>query len=229
MLIPIVADMAHFNVVDMHKVKAAGIHGIIHKASQGLGYTDKSYAPRRELAAAAGLWWGAYDFATGDTVAANVARFVSIAKPDENTLMCLDFEDNAHSPMSGTQAMEFLDRVDQATGRACWIYGGNRLFEQVTPVAAKSSTAATFFASHPLWLCQYKTDRGLRDTDLTTLKRHLRIPPPWKFFTLLQYTGDRAGPLPHQVDGLENGADLNVFDGSAEDLQMLWAGSKKPA
>jgi hypothetical protein len=41
---------------------------------------------------------------------------------------------------------------------------------------------------------------------------------------LLQYTGDGVGPLPHTAPGLENGADLNAFDGTDDALRAAWAG-----
>lgn len=217
MLTPIVADMNHNNPVDFTKLALNGIVGIFHKATQGLGFTDKAYAPRRELATSLGLEWGAYDFATSDDVAANVDRFLSVAKPDDRTALCLDFEDNPKSQMSAAQAREFLDRVDQATGRACWIYGGNRIFEKITD-------GDPWWALHPLWLCQYKTSKSLRNTTLQILKKSIRIPPPWKTWTLLQYTGDGVGPLPHTVPGVENGADLSVYDGTQDELRAAWPG-----
>ena len=46
-------------------VKAAGIAGIIHKATQGLSFQDPTYHDRRTQALAAGLLWGAYHFGEG--------------------------------------------------------------------------------------------------------------------------------------------------------------------
>lgn len=226
MLQPVVADMAHFNTVDMTRIAAAGIRGVIHKATQGLGYVDPLYHIRRSEAVAAGLLWGAYNFATGDNVARNVARFLEVARPDATTLMALDFEDNEHSQMSAVQAYEFLDRVDQAIGRTCWIYGGNRILEHITPLARSDDAKSEFFAAHPLWLAQYKTGRGEMTFD--ALSRLIRVPAPWRNFTLLQYTGDSVGPRPHTVDGLEKGADLNLFVEAEEKLAAVWPGGALP-
>jgi lysozyme len=224
MIRPVVADMAHFNPANFAKIAAAGIRGVIHKATQGVGVTDGQYAARRPLAAAAGLLWGAYSFATGDDPAAHAKHFLAVAQPDANTLLCLDYEDNPHSPMSGGQAWDFMRAVEDATGRACWIYGGNRVAEHISPLCHASSAAADYFKARPLWLCQYKT--GLpAGVDLAELKKHIRVPAPWDDFTLLQYTGDGVGPLPHTVDGLEPGADLNAFAGSDDELTVVWAGA----
>ena len=106
MTVPKVADMAHFNPVNFTQIKAAGIVGVIHKASQGVGMTDNQYARRRSGAAAVGLKWGAYSFATGDDARAHARHFLAVAAPDAETLCCLDYEDNAKSPMSATQAWD---------------------------------------------------------------------------------------------------------------------------
>ena len=217
MIHPVVADLNHANPINLTKVKEAGILGIIHKATQGIGFRDPAYRSRREAAEALGFLWGAYDFATGDKVRANVDAFFEAAQPEDKTLMCLDFEDNSRSQMSGAQAREFLDRVDQRLGRACWIYGGNRIFEHVPPDDA-------FFARHPLWLCQYKL---IQVDSLEELDRHIKVPPPWKSYTLLQYTGDGVGPLPHTVSGVEDGADLSAFGGDS--LEAVWTVGLPPA
>jgi lysozyme len=218
MINPVVVDLNHANTINFTKVKAAGILGIIHKATQGVGYRDHAYQSRRSAAEAMGFLWGAYDFATGDEVEANVAAFFEAAQPGPTTLMCLDFEDNSHSEMSGEQAREFLDRVDQKLGRACWIYGGNRIFEHIPE-------DDDFFAQHPLWLCQYKL---IQVDSLEELNKHIKVPPPWKDYTLLQYTGDGVGPKPHTVGGLEDGADLNAFKGDLLVDVGIWTSGLAP-
>jgi GH25 family lysozyme M1 (1,4-beta-N-acetylmuramidase) len=224
MIRPVVADMAHFNPVDFAKFAASGGVGVILKASQGVGVTDPTFVARRELAKAAGLLVGRYSFATGDDPVAHAKHFLSVGgKPYDDELCDLDFEDNPHSPMSGQQAYDFMREVEDHTGRKCWVYGGNRIFEQITPLCQRNSQAADYFKARPLWLCQYKT--GLGAIELAALKPHIRVPAPWNDWTLLQYTGDGVGPLPHTAAGLENGADLNAFDGSDDALRAAWAGA----
>jgi lysozyme len=210
-IVPLVADMNHVNQVDFPRIAAAGIVGVIHKAIQG-NFTDPAYAARRAAATAAGLEWGAYAFNTGDPVADQVRHFLQVAAPDDRTSLWLDFEDNKVSNMSGAQAREFLDRVDQAIGRRCGIYGGSRIREQIDPNDA-------FFAEHPLWLCQFKL---IEVDSLAALNPHISVPKPFTKYFLLQYTGDGVGPKPHTVDGLQQGADLNAFNGTADDLRAAW-------
>lgn len=234
MLHPVVADMNHNNpigrgneVAGFAALKGAGFVGIIHKGRQGVGFGDPAFSRRRDLARNAGLRVGAYDFATHDDVKESVAHFLTFtnAVADPALSLWLDFEDNKASQMTGMQAREFLDRVDQATGRACGIYGGNRIAEQISHYAGtlvSGSYDGDWWTSHPLWLCQYKASPGLRDVDLSALKPHISIPAPWRSWFLLQYTGDGIGPLPHTASGLENGADLNVYDGDPTELAARW-------
>jgi GH25 family lysozyme M1 (1,4-beta-N-acetylmuramidase) len=217
-IVPLVADMAHFNAVNFSELKQAGFVGIIHKARQGIAIGDPKYAARMAAAKAAGLRWGAYDFATHDDIAANVAAFLAYARLEESDSAWLDFEDNAHSQMSGAQAYEFLDRVAQKRGRPGGIYGGNRIREQIDPHDPKWIDMA---AAAPLWQCRYIATQPADNAELFG-----RVPPipPWSKNFLIQYTGDGIGPRPHSAPGLQNGADLNAFAGTAAELAATWAG-----
>jgi lysozyme len=217
-IIPLVADMAHFNPVNFTQLKGAGFVGVIHKARQGVAIGDPKYASRMSAAKDAGLRWGAYDFATHDDVASNVAAFLKTASLTANDSAWLDFEDNTASPMSGDQAYEFLDRVAQALGRACGIYGGNRIREQIKPDDPKWIDMAKVA---PLWQCRYIK---LQPADNAELFRVIPPIPPWTANFLIQYAADGSGPQPHTAPGLQNGADLNAFNGTADELAAQWAG-----
>ena len=88
---PLVVDLSHHNdVADFGKVKAAGYAGIIHKATEAIGFLDNMYAIRRGDATDAGLLWGAYHFLRPVSIAAQVDFFLKIASPDNTTLLALD-------------------------------------------------------------------------------------------------------------------------------------------
>lgn len=221
MIVPTVADMAHFNPVNFTELKQAGFVGVIHKARQGIAVSDPKYPSRMAAAKTAGLRWGAYDFATHDDVAANVDEFLAYARLSPMDSAWLDFEDNAHSPMSGDQAHEFLDRVTQKIGRPCGIYGGNRIREHINPHDPKWIDMAKVA---PLWQCRYIRQQPDNNAELFRV-----IPPipPWTKNFLIQYAADGVGPRPHTAPGLQNGADLNAFNGTADELSAQWAGVAK--
>ncbi len=80
MPINVVIDISHHNGnVDLKKAKAAGVLGVIHKATQGIGMFDSRYETNRQQAQAAGLLWGAYHFGTKAKGAAQADFFLSKA------------------------------------------------------------------------------------------------------------------------------------------------------
>jgi len=195
-MIPNVIDIYHGNVIhDFAAIKAAGILGVIHKATQGAGYADPLYASRRKLATDAGLLWGAYSFNTGEDVKAQVGQFISHADPEDQTLICLDFEDNPHSQMSLSQARQWLELMDEELGRKAVIYSGNRIKDLL------GNTVDSFFGSHRLWLAQYGPVA--------------RVQPSWNKQWLWQYSEN--GRLP----GTDGALDFNIYAGS--DLPTEWA------
>jgi lysozyme len=206
---PRVIDISHHNeVYDFKMVAAAGVWGVIHKATQGKAYADPNYPGRRILATNAGLLWGAYHFNTGDDVKAQVRWFIDKAKPDDKTLLVLDYEDNRLSNMNIHQAVEFLHRVEDMTGRKAAIYSGNRLKESIDIL---NSIDRDYLTSHRLWLCQYGPVA--------------KVPRGFAKWWLWQYTGDGIGPLPHSVPGIEsNTIDINTFQGTREELSESWSG-----
>jgi lysozyme len=216
----LVADLNHANPINFNKLKATGlVSGIIHKVSQGLLFTDRMYTQRKFAALEAGFLWGGYDFATDDDVAMNVDRFLALAgrgagRGDPQMLYCLDYENNPRHDMSMAMALEFLQRVDQAIGRPCVIYGGDRIKRFVPGL---NDSQRDILAARPLWGCEY----GPRWKNVD-VNGH---PLPWTDGPdLWQYTGDGVGPGPHTVDGLENGADLSKFLGEPAAFGSWWLG-----
>ncbi len=206
---PRVVDISHHNTVEDLKATAmAGIWGMIHKASQGKAYADPDYDARRVAARAAGLLWGAYHFNTGDNIASQVEWFLAKAKPDDNTLLVLDYEDNRLSQMNIGQAVDFLHRIEAKTGRKAALYSGNRVRETIAHLGPEDRA---YLVSHRLWLCQYGPTP--------------RIPAGWAAWWLWQYTGDGVGPQPHVVPGIvagNGGIDLNAYGGTREQLEQEW-------
>lgn len=207
---PRVVDTSHHNTVnDLSATAAAGVWGVIHKATQGSSYIDPDYDKRRKMALNAGLLWGAYHFNDGSDVSAQVNHFLSVARGDDSTLYVLDYEDNPKSQMSPQQMVQFLRLIEQITGRKATIYSGNRLKETLHLLSANDRA---YVCQHKLWLCQY----GPRAV----------LPPGFTSYFLWQFTDGQVGPQPHQIAGISgNGIDLNTFDGTIEELRTAWAPS----
>jgi lysozyme len=204
MSINVVVDISHHNGnVDLGKAQAAGVVGVIHKATQGTSMIDNMYDPNRQKAAAAGLLWGAYHFGTQADGAAQADFFLSKASADAQTLLVLDYEPNGNSTMTLDQARAFVSRIKEVTGRFPGFYSGSLIKQQLGGKPADPVLAQCF-----LWIAQY----GPGPT---------QIPVTWPAWTMWQYTDGNVGPQPHSVDGIGN-CDRDQFNGTTEQLQQLW-------
>jgi lysozyme len=203
MSLNVVIDLSHFNnVTDFNAVKSGGIVGIIHKATEGTGEIDPTYATRRSEALAAGLWWGAYHFATGDDAVAQAQHFLSVVNPGPNDLLVLDFEQNTTgSSMTLAGAEQFVTQVQSATGRWPGLYSGSYIKELLGE--NQNPTLANCW----FWLSEYGSVA--------------HVPANWPTWTMWQYTDGAVGPGPHSVAGVGN-CDRDQFNGEMDGLTRLW-------
>lgn len=201
----VIVDLSHNNSnVDLARAKADGVQGLIHKATQGTGFSDPTYSARRDQAKQAGLLWGAYHFATGADPVAQAKFFLRVSNIGNGDLMVLDFEQNTASTantMSLDQARTFISTVQDATGITPGLYGGAYLKEQMANAVDETLQACW------LWWAQY----GPTPT----------IPPAWPAWTLWQYTDGHHGNPPFSVDGI-GACDRDQYQGESEDLQAKW-------
>jgi len=199
----VIVDISHHNGnPDFAQAAAAGIVGVIHKATQGTGFTDSKYLTNRQKALDAGLLWGAYHFGTGGNGVAQADFFLTTVNPGPDTLLVLDFEPNTQgATMSLDQARAFVTEVNAKLGRFPGLYSGNLIKEQLgnktDPILAQC-----FF-----WLAQYGPNAV--------------VPPNWPTWTLWQYTDGNLGPQPHTVPGI-GACDRDKFNGDLDALKELW-------
>jgi lysozyme len=199
-------------IADFAALAAAGVWGLIHKATQGVGVNDPAYRTRTKNARLGALLTAGYHFNTGDLIIGQVNHFFDAVAPDAQTMMALDFEDNRASQMSLAQAVQFLQLADEKLGRPLWVYSGNRIKELI--VNASAEVRATF-AKRRFWLCQYGPRARMTDAN--------GKPLPWAVPTLWQFTGDGVGSPPHTLPGiLTKGIDINSYAGTREQLAADW-------
>jgi lysozyme len=201
---PKVIDLYRLNrVASFEAAHAAGIRGVIHKATEGRTMTDRLYAQRREMALDAGLLWGAYHFLRPGDLAGQAHRFLDVAQPTQATLLAADHED----PRVRVQDLAaFLHEIESEAGRKAVLYSGFLIKEQAAALREFPD-----IARHRLWLAQYGAVP--------------KCPPAWATPWLWQFTGDGEGPQPHSIAGIEAHADLSSFAGSDEDLAAQWSGA----
>ena len=199
-----VVDLSHHNGhPDFARAAQNGLIGVIHKATQGTTGVDATYAPRRPLAEAAGLLWGAYHFGTGSDGTRQAQAFLTKVGNPEGVLLVLDLEDNPTGPsMSLEEARAFVTHVKDATGRWPGLYSGHYI-KQLLGTGSDPVLANCWF-----WLAQYGPTPV--------------VPPNWATWTLWQYTDGSIGPTPHDTPGIGL-CDHDKFNGDAAALRAFWA------
>jgi GH25 family lysozyme M1 (1,4-beta-N-acetylmuramidase) len=198
-----VLDLSHHNGVESFAaIRKAGILGVIHKATESDDYTDPTYSQRRVDARHAGLLWGAYHFLRPGDMHAQAQRFLKVAMPGNDDLICADHEDTG---VSLDDLREFLAAIWTLTKRRAVIYSGHVLKEQV------GDTVIHWLKEHQLWVAQYTS-----------------APQPdwpkqiWPRYFLWQYTDKGAAPgVSGDVDCNRSGVDDHL-------LKAQWAGTAPP-
>lgn len=199
-----IIDISHHNGVrlDFGAAAAAGIKGVIQKATQGIMGVDPRFSANRAGVLAAGLLFGSYHFGDGSDGGAQAIHYLSVAKPSSNELVALDLEDNPAGPsMSLEEARAFVTAIFDKIGKWPALYSGH------TIKAMLEGRPDPVLARCPLWLAQYGPSAVL--------------PPGWTAWSLWQYT-DGAQPGSQPVDGIGH-CDRDRFNGSAADLPTFWA------
>jgi GH25 family lysozyme M1 (1,4-beta-N-acetylmuramidase) len=191
---PLVIDLSHHNTIgSLHDAAAAGIVGVIHKATEGVKMVDKTAKSRFALSRDAGLLWGVYHFMKPGDVETQVDHFLKNAPADDKTLYVLDFEVDG---ITLSQVLEFLELVDDRTGQIPVLYTGFKLKDLG---GARKIPALT---AYRLWLAQY----GPRPV----------LPKGYDKLWLWQYT--QTG----KIAGVSGDVDLNEYNGTAEQLRDDW-------
>jgi GH25 family lysozyme M1 (1,4-beta-N-acetylmuramidase) len=178
------------------------------KASEGDYMTDQYYDTARTEATQRGYLWMAYHFGTNNTVSEQVDRFLSVAKPNFNTRLALDWEDYGEKQMSLSQVQEFLSLVDSKTNRLVTLYSGN------TAKEAMGDTHNEFLGKHPLWIPRYSSSANSQPVPQAS----------WAAWDVWQYAADGSGVTPNVAHGVPGHPDCNVFYDNVVAVRQNWSG-----
>src|SRR5262249_1846934 len=183
-----VVDLYHGErVTSFQKADDFGICGIIHKATTGATGKDKKYSDRRAPAIQAGLLLGAYHWGTGANVAKQGDNFLTTAKPDDQSLVALHFEDERMKP---AQARWVVTRGVGKVRRKPVIYSGHLIKDKL------GNKIDDFWGAHRLWLAQYSANPTVQKS--------------WKKYWLWQYTDRTKGLEPNEVSGIPGDSSGNL-------------------
>ncbi len=198
-----VLDCSHWNTItDWAALRGAGVAGMIHKFSQGVGYHDPKFAERRFAASGSGMLFGRYHFGDASRVTSQVDNFLK--GWDQSEALALDWEDNKASQMTIMQAEAFATQVLHRTGVWPLLYTGNTLKD-----ALARGEAPGALLHCRLWLAQWSGA--------------VVLPAGWPSWWLWQHSSEGT------VAGITGHVDLNAFSGTAAELCAGWTGAQAVA
>ena len=134
--------------------------------------------------------------------------------PNE-VLLVLDFEKNGHYPggtMRVEQAVEFVERIRERTGKYPGFYGGEYRLRKIFGSSQVSAAAKRVLGRCWLWVANYHDEP--------------ESIPPWGNWRMWQYTGDGVCDLPRSthpkhIANVRN-AERNMFRGSRDAVRAFW-------
>lgn len=202
-------DLSHYNIVrDLAQTRAAGVIGVIHKATEGAGYTDPAFAVLRSLSASHGLLWASYHFLRHGDVEAQMRRYLAVAKPATGERICLDYE-QADCTLDDLKAAVGYLR-SRAPGNPITIYGGSLLEEHI------GGRNIDWLAGTSLWTAEYTMRSAPKWPSAT-----------WPRWDLWQYSDGQSGGEPKSAPGIDR-CDCNTFNGSDDECRAWFGGAAAP-
>jgi lysozyme len=211
--IALAIDPYEKNDIDWDKLATEKrVVAIIHRATIG-DRVDRKYVERREEAKNRGYKWGAYHFGRPGDPIKQADFFLKTVMPADDELIALDLESlDEDKNMSLEEARVFIKRIQEKTGRYPLIYANN----EVTKAILEKYGADDLFSKTHLWYARFK--RNVTDFPSGT----------WKTYTVWQFSSEqncsstnRAACL-YTVPGTEYDMDLDVFNGTIEELRSKW-------
>jgi GH25 family lysozyme M1 (1,4-beta-N-acetylmuramidase)/LysM repeat protein len=201
--------------IDWPKVRATGQRFMFTKATEGDFYADPTFAANWSGAKTAGLLRGAYHFFRANVDPKKQAKkfvdYVKKVKDDGELPPVLDLEthDGQQNDKIISRARTWLDEVEKAFGKKPIIYSGQYFLQDHFSEAGGGPPK--WAKDYPLWLAQYP------NSYVEGQKPYL--PRGWFNWTFWQYS--EKG----RINGINANVDLNVFNGSLEEL-YIFAGAR---
>lgn len=190
--------------IDWAQVGTSGKTFAIIRASSGGTYKDTTFAANWAGAKSAGLLRGAYHYFLADvsgTTQADLMVSVMGTLGVDDLPPVIDVEETRSQTAATivTRVNEMVVRLRELTGRDAMIYSGGYFWD--------TNVKSTQFASLPLWTAHYFNDG--------TTSHCPNTPDAWSKWTLWQYSS--TGSVP----GITGNVDLDVFEGTRDDLLAL--------
>jgi lysozyme len=211
--IAIVIDTFEGNSIDWDKLATdSRVAAIIHRAT--IGYRkDKEYFNRKKEAKKRGYKWGSYHLGISGDPVKQADFYLEEIKPEDDEVIALDLESlDSNKYMNIEQARLFINRIKEKTGRSPMLYGNYKTINQISTVVGKDE----LFSNTALWYARYRNQ--LLDFPTGT----------WNSYTLWQFSCEinckptQLNSCAYLVPGTETDMDINVYNGTTDDLRREW-------
>jgi GH25 family lysozyme M1 (1,4-beta-N-acetylmuramidase) len=202
-------DVSYWDAgIDWPKVRATGQRFVFVKATEADTYQDPTFDDNWFGAKSAGLLRGAYHFFRCNVDAKKQADyfvnyFKSFNDPGElPPVLDLETNDNQKKDKIIPAVKTYLDRVEAALGKKPIIYSGYFFLQDYLSEAGGGPPM--WAKDYPLWIAQYP-NQYVPGTAPS-------LPRGWFNWTIWQYSEKGV------VNGINAAVDMDVFNGSLEDL-----------
>ena len=213
-------DVSYWNAgIDWPKVRATGQRFVFAKATEGDSYADPTFDDNWRGAKSAGLLRGAYHFFHCNIDPKKQAnKFIDYVKSmnDDGELPpVLDLETNDGQTKDKiiSRVKSWLDIVENAFSRKPIIY--SRAYFLQDYLSEVGGGPPSWARDYPLWLAQYP--------NVYVEGSQPALPRGWFQWTFWQYS--QTG----RVNGINAKVDLNVFNGTLEQLYVFAGAGLGPA
>jgi GH25 family lysozyme M1 (1,4-beta-N-acetylmuramidase) len=202
-------DVSYWNAgIDWPKVRATGQRYVFAKASEGGSYADPTFDDNWRGAKTAGLLRGAYHFFRCNVDPKKQAtKFIDYLQSMNDNgelppVLDLETNDGQTKDKIIDRAKTWLDLVEAAFGKKPIIYSRQYFLQDY--FSEVGGGPPSWAKDYPLWLAQYP-NQYIPGTQPS-------LPRGWFKWTFWQYS--EKG----RINGINAKVDLNVFNGSLEDL-----------
>lgn len=202
------------------------VAGIIHRATIGFR-TDTKYAARKVECMRLGYKWGSYHLGRPGDPIKQADFYLATAQPTDDEVVALDLEGTSANDMNLRNAQLFINRVRERTGRYPLLY----ITDEVLQAILRDYGDDSVFVKTPLWYARYCQNISCYLPNKV-----------WKSYTLWQFASEincpskttskrncspqrcplNKCPLPAPIPGTNFDMDVNVYNGTVEELRNRW-------
>lgn len=208
---PIIIDAYHLNSIDWDIMTSdSQVVGVIHKATQGTK-ADTALISRRQKAQEKQILFGTYHLGMAGDPIEQANFYLETIGDYSNELIALDLEEVENPKfMNLENALIFIDHIYEETNRWPLLYCNRNVMNQII----ESYGDTSHFSNCPLWYARFRSD--IPDFNPTT----------WRTYALWQFSSEincqETGNCLYNVPGTAFDMDVNVFNGTKEELMISW-------